>query len=109
MITEYDLQEAIAECLGQRNPNSNTCIKLAAYYIIKNSLYPDVHDEEVVMNYSHSQPPTDVIRYNGNSEFADAISGRSLEEVLPIVEELVNTLEIVNPRLYQSVMRRLRE
>ena len=34
MITEQDLLEAIAECQGQRNPNANTCIKLAAYYII---------------------------------------------------------------------------
>ena len=35
MITEMDLQEAIAECQGKRNPNADTCIKLAAFYIIK--------------------------------------------------------------------------
>ena len=40
MITEKDLQEAIAECEGQRNPNANTCVKLAAFYIIKDHLFP---------------------------------------------------------------------
>ena len=41
MITEQDLQEAIAECQGERHPNANTCMKLAAFYTIKNELYPD--------------------------------------------------------------------
>ena len=34
MIKEEDLQEAIAECQGVRNPNANTCLKLASYYTI---------------------------------------------------------------------------
>ncbi len=40
MITEHDLQEAIAECQGKRNPDANTCIKLAAFYTIKEHLFP---------------------------------------------------------------------
>ena len=36
MITLDDLEAAIAECEGERNPNANTCIKLAAYYTILN-------------------------------------------------------------------------
>ena len=39
MITEKDLQEAIAECKGKRNPDSSTCIKLAAFLIIQEHLY----------------------------------------------------------------------
>ena len=41
MITEQDLQAAIAECEGVRNPTSNTCLKLAAYYTIKDKMYPN--------------------------------------------------------------------
>ena len=44
MITEKDLQEAIAECIGQRNPNANTAIKLAAFYTIKRELYGEDKD-----------------------------------------------------------------
>ena len=39
MITEKDLQEAIAECQGQRNPNASTCIKLAAFLTIQKELF----------------------------------------------------------------------
>ena len=39
MITEKDLQEAIAECQGQRNPTTSTCIKLAAFYTIRRELF----------------------------------------------------------------------
>ena len=39
MITERDLQEAIAECNGERNPNANTCIKLAAFLTIQKEMF----------------------------------------------------------------------
>ena len=39
VIREDDVREAIAEMQGQKNPNANTCIKLAAYYIY----YPGPH------------------------------------------------------------------
>ena len=54
MITKHDLQEAIAECEGQRNPTANTCIKLAAFYTIKQHLFPD---EE--FNYSFAPVPSE--------------------------------------------------
>ena len=38
MIREEDVREAIAEMQGQKNPNANTCIKLAAYYIIQDHI-----------------------------------------------------------------------
>ena len=47
MITENDLQEAIAECEGVRNPTANTCLKLAAFYTIKDKLYPEPQIEPV--------------------------------------------------------------
>ena len=45
MITEKDLQEAIAEGQGQRNPNANTCIKLAAFLTIRKEMFGEVQDE----------------------------------------------------------------
>ena len=44
MIREEDLQEAIAECQGQRNPNANTAIKLAAFYTIRRELFGEGKD-----------------------------------------------------------------
>lgn len=104
MITEKDLQEAIAECQGQRNPNANTCIKLAAFLTIQRELYPQ---EEPMQEYSFAPAPDGLISYGGESKFAKIIDGRKQEEIIPVMDELMDALSIVNPRLYDSVIRKL--
>lgn len=106
MITEQDLQAAIAECEGQRNPNANTCIKLAAFYTIRDHLFPQEQDhiaEIGKMVYSGASEP----EYEGKSEFAQAVKGWSVADLMPVVDELMTALSVLNPRLYQSVMRRV--
>lgn len=106
MITEQDLQAAIAECEGQRNPNANTCIKLAAFYTIRDHLFPQEQDhiaEVGKMVYSGASEP----EYEGKSEFAQAVKGWSVADLMPVVDELMSALSVLNPRLYQSVMRRV--
>ena len=113
MITEQDLQEAIAECEGQRNPNANTCIKLAAFYTIKNQLYGSAPEPEP-LRYSLAPDPTTrisagAVRYHGDSDFAKAIYGRNPDDMWAIMDELMTALQVVNPRLYDSVMRKIAE
>lgn len=103
MITEKDLQEAIAECEGVRNPNASTCMKLAAFYTIKKELFG--HHTE---SYSYAPPPAQTTEYRSDTEFGKIISGVDISEVLGVMDELMTTLEIVNPRLYESVLRNLR-
>ena len=101
MITEHDLDAAIVECQGQRSPNANTCIKLAAYYILKNEMYG--RNE----GYSYSPPPQQAeteVEYDSGTEFAKAVNGKTYEDVLAIVDELMTTLQVVNPRLYESAL-----
>lgn len=108
MITEQDLQEAIAECEGQRNPTANTCIKLAAFYTIKHHMFPDSVDTPVFPPYSYSGPQDPgYIEYNSGTEFADLINGRKMEDILPVVDDLMSTISVVNPKLYASVIREL--
>lgn len=102
MITQQDLKEAIAECQGQRDPNANTCIKLAAFLTIQRELYGEPSE---VPPRSFSYSPG--IEYDSETEFAQAIRGRTYEEIMPIIDELMTTLNAVYPRLYDSVMRRL--
>lgn len=47
------------------------------------------------------------INYNGDSEFLQLINGRDQSEVLPVMDELMSTLQVINPRLYNSVLRKL--
>lgn len=111
MITEHDLQEAIAECEGQRNPNASTCIKLAAFYTIKNELFGNSDKLNLPSAYSFSAPPDQVekkIDYYSDTEFGRAIAGKRAADVMPIVEELMDTLKIIQPRLYDAFIAKLR-
>ena len=104
MIKEQDILEAIAECQGERNPNANTCRNLAAFYTILDHIR-DTKEPEVE-NYSYSLGPT-LIEYNSETEFSNVLHGRDVNEILPVIDELMTTLHIINPRLYEGVMRKL--
>lgn len=101
MITEKDLLEAIAECQGDRHPNANTCIKLAAYYTILNEIRP----KEMAYSFDSG---SEVIGYESETEFADLIRGRPTDEVMPVMDELMTALSVVNPRMYAGVLRKLK-
>lgn len=99
MITEKELHEAIAECNGVRNPNASTCMKLASYYTILDHI-----EEKPAYSYS---PPPDTVSIDSSSEFARLIDGRPQGEIWPVIDELMDTVQILNPRLYAGVLRRL--
>lgn len=108
MITEQDLREAIAECQGQRSPNASTCIKLAAFLIIQREMYGK-QPEAVIPTYSYQAPPDTSVVYNSQTEFGTLIDGKNQEDVWPIMDDLMNALSVVNPRLYNSVLNRLNQ
>lgn len=101
MISEKDLQEAIAECKGQRNPGASTCIKLAAFYILKEHLYPDRPA------YSYDPPPLSTIELKSGSEFAEAVNGRTVDDIMPVVDEAMDALKVLHPAFYNSILRKL--
>lgn len=108
MITRDDLQAAIAECQGKRNPDATTCIKLAAFYTIQREMFGEQPEQEP--QYSFSAAPeqtTDTISFNGKSEFAQAINGRKQAEIWPVLDELMATVQVIEPRLYAAVMDKL--
>ena len=105
MIKEQDLREAIAEMQGQKNPNANTCIKLAAYYIIQDHITGQIPKDYEPALYSGADPGA--IEYDGDSEFAKAIRGKDLNDVLSLIDELMTTIQVMHPRLYAGVMARL--
>jgi hypothetical protein len=105
VITVQDLEAAIAECQGQRNPNANTCIKLAAYYTILNQMQGNKSEE--IPAYSFAAEPAKSIDYSSDTEFYSRIADKPAEEVYAIMDELMTALMVVNPRLYDSVMRKL--
>ena len=109
MITEKDLQEAIAECLGQRNPGISTCLKLAAFYTIRNELYPEntknnkVNNQFLPIEYSYQPPP----KYTSETDFGKIIENKNEIDILGIFDELMTALQVLQPRLYNNVLDKL--
>lgn len=119
MIREDDLREAIAEMQGQKNPNAQTCIKLAAYYTVLDHITgkDQVTNREgsgndpgpipVYRELSSYSAGGSAIEYQGESEFAKTINGRDPSEVWPVIDELMTTIQVIHPRLYTGVMAKL--
>lgn len=101
MISKNDLYEAIAECKGVKNPTAKTCSMLASFYTILD------HMEESE-DYSFSASD-EIVSYNGSTEFLQAVAGKDMQKILEIVDELMSTLQVINPRLYKGVMRKITE
>ena len=108
MITERDLDAAIAECQGKRDPDAKTCMMLAAFYTIRREMFGEENKAERFSEYSYAPPPDrNTIQIDSGSEFARAIDGRYQEEIFPVLDELMETLHIIQPRLYNAVMDKL--
>lgn len=104
MITEKELHEAIAECQGQRNPNASTCMKLASFYTILDHINKEENAQEPP-SYSFALPPT--LTYDSGTDFSEKIQDMNIDDILAVMDELMTTLSVVNPRLYAGVMRKL--
>ena len=106
MITEKELHEAIAECQGTRNPDAKTCLKLASFYTILDHI-KEPEQEIKIPQYSYASAPV-VERYQSDTEFGEAIRDLDEYETMEIMDELMSTLSVVEPRLYASVLRKIR-
>lgn len=124
MIRLEDLQDAIAECQGERNPDARTCIKLAAYYILKDHLYPDPPQAGITENYEELSRNYDLgystggatevaipsrpgYNYNSDTEFYRIAADVDQDSLMAVMDELMSVLEATNPRLYRAAINKL--
>lgn len=111
MITIEDLKEAIAVCQREKDPNANTCIKLAAYYTILDHLQEEQKPESMT-GYSYEGPPNEAditIDLDSGTEFSEAIKGQDLYRVLEIMDEAMDAIKVLQPRLYAATLRKLND
>ena len=106
MIRKEDLEEAIAECLGKRDPDANTCIKLAAFVTIQQYLFPESPQVDAE-RYSYASDNN--TKLESGTEFAELINNATPSEAWALMDELMSTLQVLQPSLYNGVIRRLRE
>lgn len=116
MITENDLTEAISYYEGKVDPKPKDAVMLAACYILKDHLFPptvEQPNEIPAPSYSYAPPPENqaetIIDYYSDTEFSEAVDGRAVSEIMPIIDELMSVLQATNPRLYAGVMRKIEQ
>lgn len=110
MITVDDLNEAIAELEGRRTPTSTDCIKLAAYYIIKDNLTPETPSEMPLYSRAEPQNAPEIISYNFNNQaLNDSLNGRTSDYAYWLLDELMTACSVLDMRLYSFIERKLKE
>ena len=102
MLTEKELIEAIEAC--EREPLTPSKIsKLADFYIIYDHLFG-----EPIPMMSYKEPPTEeILKTGGETEFLKAVNGKKTEQVLAIVSELVESIKVLHPRMYDHLLEKL--
>lgn len=112
MISERDILEAIAECERDR-PTYQTCQKLATFYTVLDHLYPE-DDVQYVPEASYAAPPAPsvdgetVVTATGESVFMRTIQGVNAQKAWDVMDELMQTVEVLHPRMYDAVIDKLR-
>lgn len=96
MISIEQISGEIA-ALEEEKPTYVSMQKLANLYIVRDHMIL-----EPVKTVAQ-----DYVTGVSDSEFSKAINGKSVSEVMKIVDELMDTIMVVNPKLYDSVLRKL--
>lgn len=115
MYTKKELTDAIEEIGGSKHTIQN-CERLAAVYTVMDHLYPraDYPEEKPVNGYSGAQDPVSVpetsgtVKKFGDSEFLTEIVGKDEKKIWLLMDEVMDTISVLNPRIYDSVIRRIK-
>lgn len=103
MFSKRELLEAIDELEASPATYQNA-EKLATFY----SLYDHLYIEKEPMNRIESVREVKIDRY-GDSEFLEAITDKNPEDIWMVMDELMSTLQALNPRLYQATIDRIKQ
>jgi hypothetical protein len=111
MIAERELLRAIAECESEPITSAKIA-KLADFYIVHDHLFGDRGDS----GYSAAPPPakealveTATIKTDGDSEFLRTVDGRPPEKVWDILNDLVEAIKSLHPRMYAHLIDKLKD
>lgn len=108
MYRKAELIDAIDELNDGKHTMQNI-ERLASVYTVLDHM-----DKEYRLDndrgYSYDSPPVEVPNTIGNygkSEFLQIITGRNQREVLLIIDEVMDALKVMNPKLYINAIDRL--
>ena len=116
MITEKEIAQAIEECMREPVTGNKRAV-LADLIIIQDYLFgePILAQEspQPTPMQSYSAPPMEqvetYIETSGDSEFLKAVDGRKAERVWKLMDELVEAVKILHPRMYSTFIDKIQD
>ena len=116
MITEKEIEQAIKECLREPVTGNKRAV-LADLIIIQDYLFGATMQAQEVPHpipmQSYSAPPMEqvekYIETTGDSEFLKAVDGRRADKVWKLIDELVEAVKILHPRMYTTFIDKVQD
>lgn len=103
MFSKNEILDAIDD-LEEAPATYQNAEKLATFY----SLYDHLFVTKEPMNRIESIREVIIGKY-GDSEFMRVIEGKKAEDVWPVMDELLQTIQMLQPRLYNATIEKLKE
>lgn len=116
MITEKEIEQAIKECLREPVTGNKRAV-LADLIIIQDYLFGEpmqAHEAPQPTHMkSYSAPPIEQVETyidtTGDSEFLKAVDGRKADKVWKLIDELVEAVKILHPRMYTTFIDKVQD
>ena len=116
MITEKEVAQAIEECMREPVTGNKRAV-LADLIIIQDYLFGEPMREreapQQMPMQSYSAPPMEqvetYIETNGDSEFLKAVGGKKADRVWKLMDELVEAVKILHPRMYTTFIDKVQD
>ena len=116
MITEKEIEQAIKECLREPVTGNKRAV-LADLIIIQDYLFGETTQAQEAPQphpmQSYSSTPMEqvetYIETNGDSEFLKAVDGRKADKVWKLIDELVEAVKILHPRMYTTFIDKVQD
>lgn len=101
-----EIEWAISELEGEESSKAGY-ILLAALYTCRNEMLGLSASQQQIAAYSEIGPMEERLGRYGDSDFLRAVEGKGPGAAWVVMDELMETLQVVNRRVYDSVMRKL--
>ena len=116
MITEKEIAQAIEECMREPVTGNKRAV-LADLIIIQDYLFGEHMQEreapQPIPMQSYSAPPMEqaetYIETNDDSEFLKAVDGKKADKVWKLIDELVEAVKILHPRMYTTFIDKVKD
>lgn len=107
MYTREELVDAVNQLSASPNHSIQNCEKLAAVFTVLDHISPQSPPLPQESGYSFESRGGDVIEKYGDSQFLNIIAGKDSREVFKIIDEMVEAISVLNPKLHRAFLSRL--